>query len=259
MPRQVKHYRRIIVFAAVLVIVALAGTGVWIYCGRGRSSFTSAHPDRALYPVRGIDISAHNGIVDFEALSADSIDFVIIKATEGATFKDRAFDDNMRMVRRSSLAVGVYHFFRFDSPGHMQALNFLNCIRGRDFDMPLVIDVEEWGNPSDVSTDVVLDRLSEMADYIVARGYRVMIYTNKDGYARFFNNRPGRFPLWICSFTNPPGPSEWQLWQYSHRGGVDGVDGNVDMNTFNGSRDDWRRWLDSMATPPVVDSSLKVR
>lgn len=241
-PRR-KHRRVWIAAAVAAVTVVACVTGAWLYLDRGRSSFTSATPDRALYPVRGIDISAHNGVIDFERVRADSIDFVYIKATEGATFKDRMFADNIRHARRSGLMTGAYHFFRFDTPGHMQALNFMNSLRGRDFELMPAIDVEEWGNPSGVTTQTILGRLSEMVGYMKAHGLDVVIYTNKDGYQRFFDGTPSELPLWICSFTNPPGPDEWRLWQHSHRGKVDGIDGSVDLNTFNGGRLEFERWL----------------
>lgn len=239
---------RIILWSAIgsaTLTVILAA--VVVISMHSRSSLMSANPSRDRYPVCGIDISAHNGEIDFEAVKADSIDFVIIKASEGADFKDDHFVDNMRRARVAHLPVGAYHFFRYDSPGRMQALNLLNSVAGRHLDLPLVIDVENWGNPSGIDTDVIVARLNEMIAYLRAHGYAVMLYTNKDGHARFFNARYADMPLWICSFTDPPGPERWILWQHTHRGSVAGIDGKVDMNTFNGSREQFAAWLSSTA------------
>lgn len=239
---------RIAIWIVVVIALGVATVAAWFYVtSRGRSVNLGASPDKTLYPVTGVDISAHNGVVDYDALVADSIDFVIIKASEGATFRDRTFVDNIRRARQSGLPVGAYHFFRFDTPGHLQALNFLNAVKGRDIDMPLIIDVEEWTNDR-LPTEAVAARLDEMIDYIEQRGYRVMIYTNKDGLERFFStSRLTNRPLWICSFSNPPLPhDQWLLWQHTHRGSVRGIDGIVDVNTFNGSRDDWKSWIDSV-------------
>lgn len=249
MPHITKNRELLLIVAAVAALAAVAA-GLWLYLDKGRSSFSSANPSRERYPVRGIDVSAHNNDIDFAAAhSADSIAFVFVKATEGATFKDRNFVRNVNSARQAGLAVGAYHFFRFESPGVMQALNFLNSVRGRRLDLPLVIDIEEWGNPRNVPTDIITSRLSEMIDYISAHGYKVMIYTNKDGFKRFFSEHiPGDMPLWICSFTDPPGPRNWLFWQHSHRGNVTGINGHVDLNVFNGAADSWKDWIEQSRT-----------
>lgn len=215
----------------------------------------SAAPDKSRYPVTGIDISAHNGPVNFERVAADSVDFVLIKATEGATFKDRAFADNYRRARKAGLKVGAYHFFRYDTPGHMQAMNLLHSIKGRRLDLPLAIDVEDWSNPEDQTVESIQTRLREMADYLTARGYTLMIYTNKQGYDRYFEGRGEELPLWICTFSEPHPGMKWHLWQHTHRGSVDGVEGHVDLNTFNGSRESFMCWLDSLAGQDCAEST----
>lgn len=198
------------------------------------------------YEVRGIDISAHNGPIDFERIRNEGIDFVFMKASEGSGFKDVAFFDNYRNARKAGLKVGAYHFFRFDVPGHMQSLNYLNSIRGRHLDFPLVIDLEEWGNPRGVSTDLIVSRLEAFLAHVELSGHPIMIYTNKRGYERFIKNRFENYPLWICSFTPLTPDVNWIFWQYSHSGRLKGAKGNVDLNVFNGNRQQWLEWCDSI-------------
>ena len=220
---------------------------------RGQSSHVEL--DRSLYPVAGIDISAHNGDVDFDSVAASGIDFVYIKASEGTSFRDNRFRDNYERARKAGLAVGAYHFFRFDCDGRRQAMNFLAATAGCRLQLPPVIDVEEWGNPSEETTEIIIMRLREMSTLIEVTGpdgRRPMIYTNKNGYTRFLAggevSADGSIPeVWICSFSTPPNAGRpWTLWQHSHKGRVAGADGYVDMNTFNGSRDSWEAWLDSV-------------
>lgn len=207
--------------------------------------------DRNIYPVRGIDLSAHNGVPDFNAIAADGIDFVYLKASEGMTFRDPAFMRNYLAARRAGLNVGAYHFFRFDCDGASQADNFLASIIGCHFQLPLVIDIEEWGNPSSYNHTAIKTNLSEMLDSVSSRRGHVMLYTNKNGVSRFLpsTNTP---ELWICSFTNPPIRRQWRLWQHSHCGAVKGVKGKVDLNTFNGSHHQWIEWLDSIAEKHTI-------
>lgn len=232
--------------SSVLTLLLLAA-GVW-YSARSRQAALSVDVDEARFPVRGLDISAHNGDVDFDRLAGDSIDFLMLKATEGTTFKDPRFHSNYLNARKAGIKViGAYHFFRFDTDGEMQAINFLNSLIGKTLDLPAVIDLEEWTNPKDIETEEIVARLRSMIDCLERNGHNVMFYTNKNGYRRFLENRFESYPLWICSFTDPPleplDTDRWDLWQYSHLGWTEACDTKVDLNTFNGTRDEWLNWL----------------
>ena len=221
-----------------VLLVILAVLLVWAvriaYFQRGDVS-------RGRYPVAGIDVSAHNGAVDFARVAEDSVSFVFIKATEGASFKDRMWETNYAGARAAELAVGAYHFFRFDMNGTMQALNLLQSIEGKRLDLPLVIDVEDDGNP-EVSPEMVVVRLEEMISYLEERGETVMLYTNMNGYHKYVRERFSDYPLWICRLTyRPPEEIEWQIWQASHTRRVGGVSGDVDYNVFAGSREAFER------------------
>lgn len=192
-------------------------------------------PQADAYAVRGIDVSAHNGAIDFDAVAADGIHFVMIKASEGTDWQDRSLTRNYAGARRAGLKVGLYHFFRFDSPGDLQALNFADAASMRPSDMPLVIDLEEFGNPRFTPTRQVQARLDSCIAGLRRRGYDVMLYTNKRGYSRFIEGRYDSIPLWLCALDEgSPAERNWTIWQHSHRGRVDGVSGNVDLNVFCG-------------------------
>lgn len=232
----------------IAVVVFVAGVLAACICYvSSRRQVRSVDVDPELYPVRGLDLSAHNGDIDFERISGDSIDFVMLKATEGTTFKDSRFHSNYLKARRAGIkAVGAYHFFRFDTDGEMQAINFLNSLQGKTLDLPAVIDLEEWSNPQNIATEDVVKRLRAMIECLQRNGHNVMFYTNKDGYDRFLHGRFDEFPLWICSFTDPPlgdDNDNWALWQYSHRGWTEACNSEVDLSTFNGSREEWLNWL----------------
>ena len=235
---------RMIILLLALMLTAMAGVVCAYYLWWREAVIVS--PDPAAYPVRGIDISAHNGVVDFDKVASVGMDFVILKATEGATFKDKNFPTNYRKARKAGLKVGAYHFFRFDVGGYMQALNLMHSIKGRRLELPVVIDVEEWSNPRDHTTHDILARLQTMINTLEAHGYHVMLYSNKDGFEKFFSQQFAHYPLWLCSFTGAPEAGNMRLWQFSHVGRVSGVDGKVDINTFNGSAAAWQQWLDEL-------------
>ncbi|MDE6668826.1 MAG: hypothetical protein K2K26_03970 [Muribaculaceae bacterium] len=215
------------------------------------SSFMTSPPyvDTERYPVRGIDVSAHNGMMNLDAAARDGVEFIFIKASEGEDFRDNNFRLNYDKARHAGLKIGAYHFFRFDKEGVPQAINLLRAVGSRPLDLGLVIDVEEFGNAKDVEREVVGRRLRHMVDYLTLLGRRVTFYTNRKGYYDYLVEEFPGFQLWICSFNSTPISAEWTFWQHNHHGAIKGIKGDVDLNTFCGSRDDWQRFLDGAVWP----------
>lgn len=199
--------------------------------------------DAEKYPVRGIDVSRHNGDIDFSRVKDAGIEFAFIKATEGATHKDSLYSRNMSQARRAGIKTGAYHFFRFDVDGVDQALNFLRTVGPLQPELGMVIDVESTGNPKNIPPETIKKRLTSMVEYMNLLGHRVMIYTNLDGYYDYIEEILPGYPLWICRFKENPINAEWTFWQYDHHGTIDGIKGEVDLNAFCGNREEWERYL----------------
>lgn len=232
----------------VFVALLLAGAIWWT-----TNEFLSTPPyvDPARYPVRGIDVSAHNGMMNLKAARADGIDFIFIKASEGSSFRDENFRLNYAKAREAGMKIGAYHFFRFDVAGVPQAMNLLGAIGDRPLDIGIAVDVEQHGNPDGIAPDVVADRLTAMLEYLNLKGHRVILYTNRDGYYDLLEKDFRGQPLWICSFSNPPIATDWLFWQFNHRGRVKGIAGDVDINTFNGDSSEWYDFLvECPSSPP---------
>lgn len=226
-----RHPTLLIAAAAALVMAAAA----FIIYKRVLTPGPAIEPDPTVYTCRGIDVSAHNGDIDFSKVAADGYRFALVKATEGTDFKDRKFDFNVREARRAGMLAGAYHFFRFDTDGRLQAINLLHSTRNVPLDFPLIIDVEEWGNPDAVATSEIVSRLRQMISHLEYFGQDIILYTNKDGYERFIRGNFDSYPLWICSFSEIDPEIPWSIWQYSHRGRADGISGRVDFNTLHPS------------------------
>lgn len=233
--------RKIWLLLAAIVVVAVVALPLYRYVLPDPVGELS----RQRYPIRGIDVSAHNGDVDFEAVRRAGYSFVLIKASEGSDFKDSRFVDNIRRARQAGLKVGAYHFFRFDGDGYTQGLNLLHSLRGRRLDLPVVIDIEEWANPTSASDDTVAARLDRLITHIESHGHSVMLYTNKNGYKQFIRDHRRKYPLWLCSMSEIDDDVQWTIWQYSHTGRIDGVRGSVDVNVFNGDSVQWETWCRS--------------
>lgn len=227
--------RTMVVWASVMLSMLAIGVGLWLWLRPA----PGVAPRVDMYEIRGLDLSAHNGDVDFDKVREAGYEFVYLKATEGVRFKDVRFERNAAAARRAGLKVGAYHFFRFDSPAYMQALNLAHSVRMQPVDLPLVIDIEQWTNPTGHSADSVLRHAAQMARVLESQGHRVMFYTNKQGQTRWMKRDLEEYPLWICSLIDIPNPRAYALWQHSHSGSVPGVRGNVDLNVFCGSREEW--------------------
>ena len=212
----------------------------------------SVNVDRYRYPVAGIDVSKHNGDIDFEQVRDNDYQFVFIKATEGMTYQDAAFDRNYRQAKEAGLKVGAYHFFRKNRTGREQADNLLGVIKGKTLDLPLVIDLEDdWGNGATVGRETAVQRVMEMINILNDKGYGVMIYTNLDGFEKYYQNLLMDCDLWLCSFTSPDLLPDLPhvIQQFSHEGSVAGVKGKVDLNVFRGSKREWQHFLDNVKLP----------
>lgn len=225
----------------ILAILLIAG----LYYITQRLSRPDVRIDRRVYPICGIDVSNHNGDIDFSRVAADTITFVIIKASEGVNYTDPRFLENYHNARKAGLIVGAYHFFRKAKDGKAQADNFMRTVRGKKMDMPYIIDVEDWGDDLFVQESDAIAHLNDMVTRLQQYGVKVMIYTNKDGYKKYIKHDFSHLHLWLCTFTQPDrlGNYKWRIQQYSHWGTVEGIEGDVDLNVFNGTREQWEAWL----------------
>lgn len=231
----------ILIFLCFLLAAAMlswAAVTAWIHF-----KTTPPYVDRDAYPVMGIDISSHNDIRDLKAAKADGVEFVWIKATEGATFRDKQFAEHHRLAGEAGMMRGAYHFFRFDKDGVEQAVNLMETTGDSHLELGIAIDVESSGNPEGLAHEDITEKLLTMIDYLKLRGYGVTLYCNKsDYYTYLYESFPGS-ALWICSFSSDPIAADWRFWQYSHSGSVAGIKGKVDLNVFGGSRHEWNAFL----------------
>lgn len=235
-----------VAFGFLAVASLLVFASVWAY---RQFLTTPPYVDPARYPVRGIDVSAHNGMMNLDAAYRDGYEFIFIKASEGDTFRDQNFRINYDKASHAGMKIGAYHFFRFDCGGVSQAKNFINAIGERPLDLGVAIDVEEQNNALGIDSIQIAKRLQSMVEYLNMSGYRVTLYSNRAGYYDYILQTAPGACLWICSFNSVPINAEWTYWQYDHHGHVDGIRGDVDLNAFCGSRDDWQRFLQGAQWP----------
>lgn len=195
-------------------------------------------PSRTRFPIWGIDVSHHQGAIDWHAVSSAGVRFAWIKATEGGDHRDRRFAENWAAARAAGIPVGAYHFFTFCRDPEEQAANFL-AVHPRDPGaLPPVVDVELGGNCAARPADLP-DRLRRFGDRVeAALGRRPVVYTTDEVRAVWVIEGE----LWMRDiFREPPGP--WVIWQYGYERHLPGVEGLVDVDVYAGSEADFRAWV----------------
>lgn len=221
---------RLVRVAVVVLITAgiLAAIGFWY--------FRAFSPDRQRYPIRGIDVSHHQGKIDWRRVAADDVAFAVIKATEGGDYVDDIFATNFTEARDAGLIVGAYHFFTFCRPGADQARNFLAVVpRGQPM-LPPVVDIEFGGNcPRRLTPEELRTELNAFLEPVEAQfGKPAIIYLIGEAVDLYEAVMPRR-ERWVRSLVLHPGNEDWVYWQYHNRGHVDGIEGAVDLNVLQGT------------------------
>jgi len=185
--------------------------------------------------IWGLDISHHQGRIDWKTLAAKKPDFIYFKATEGSTHGDANYEDNRTEARKHAIITGAYHFFSFTSPGIRQALHFIHTAKLKKGDLPPVLDVE-WIKPMPAVTAVVREVTTFVTTVEKELGVRPIIYTDCMLYNQYLKDRlPGNYKLWIASYQSKP-QCDCIFWQKSNNYSISGVNGYVDYNVFMGSK-----------------------
>lgn len=199
------------------------------------------YPSAREFPVRGIDVSHHQGAIDWQKVAADGNTFVFLKATEGGDFVDSAFTTNWLAAGTAGLVRGAYHFFTFCRPAADQLKHLIAKVPAEPGTLPPTLDLEFGGNCAQLPTRAkLIADVSFMIQGIEAHyGKRPILYMTPDFAAQFYDSAFPVTPVWIRDvFGRPslPAGRPWDFWQYANRGKVDGVMGPVDLNVFRGER-----------------------
>jgi lysozyme len=214
--------------SAFLLGGALYWFGLWI----------PNFPSSVAYPVRGIDVSHHQGVIDWRVAKRSRIDFAYIKATEGRDFTDPQFSRNWTQSGEADVVRGAYHFFTFGTPALRQAENFIATVPLDKTALPPAIDLELSGNNNEQRAPA-RDELQREIKVFVSKvgdfyGKTPVVYTTPDFAARYLAG-VSIDRLWTREIlVRPSDKSAWLFWQFSERGKVPGISGYVDLDVFKG-------------------------
>jgi lysozyme len=226
---------RVLVGSTLLLAL---GAAFYALLDRGKLRFN--HPGHDEFPVMGVDVSHHQGAIDWSRVRRANQDFAYLKATEGAAFRDPRLRANWDAARAAGLVPGAYHFYSLCKGGTEQAANFVDALAGlRGPALPPALDLEFGGNctqrpaPADLARQVALF----LQQVEAATGCRPLIYTTQDFHAAYLTGRFGHHELWVRNVFRRPrleAGRRWRFWQFANRGQVDGVTGFVDLDAFDG-------------------------
>lgn len=195
----------------------------------------------------GIDISRHQGDINWNQLTptGSGKTFVIAKASQRNNFTDSKFVQNWKDMDRVGFQRGAYHFVEFGSnvsEPKEQMNNFLTQLRragewsGKDI---LALDIEEFDKTPVTSYHSVAPVTEGCVSYLKEQGIIPYIYTRKGFWDKYVENTSDiikECPLWIARWSAtepselPNGWDDWTIWQYSDKGNVPGIKGNVDLD-----------------------------
>jgi lysozyme len=215
------------------------------------SQFTGPYPTD--FEVHGIDVSKYQGDIDWATVRRSGVEFVWIKATEGANHVDSKFQQNWNGAKQAGIPRGAYHFVWWCRDPREEIEWFKANVPNDPDALPPVLDVE--ATPDSKSCKRTLHREDVLADMRImlqemerAYGKRPVIYVTVDFYQHVMHpNEFSDYPVWVRSVKHSPPVTypgrRWAFWQYQSDGLVPGIRGKVDRNAFAGTRAQWNAWL----------------
>ncbi|HEV7381930.1 MAG TPA: GH25 family lysozyme [Dyadobacter sp.] len=203
------------------------------------------------YAVHGIDVSHHNARINWDKLKNSrtdqvGVDFVYIKATEGATHLDKQFQRNWSEAKRVGMRRGAYHFYNPRVMSDRQVANFIGQVRQEPGDLPPVLDLEvDARKPNDIIVKGVRNWLVLIEKHY---GVRPIIYVNEYFYNKYIAGNFDDYPLWLAGYSRTDlkdvaTDAHVLFWQHSEKGWADGIKGFVDYNVFLHEPEEWDRLI----------------
>lgn len=196
--------------------------------------------------IYGIDVSEHNGTLDWGKIKASGISFAIIRTGYGIRYKDPQFENNLRGALSQGIPVGVYHFsYALTAAGAASeadyVLSLLEPWKSRitlpvffDFEYDTIRYAQEQGVT--LGKDAFNDHAVAFLEKVKAAGYRPGIYYNLDYKNRFVDDsRLGGYVQWYAQYNSTASWTGYDLWQYSSSHTIEGLPGRFDINVSDES------------------------
>lgn len=243
---------------AILVVASVS------YLTYDRVMAPFAPPSLEDYPLQGIDVSHHQGSIDWKKLGTQAnVRFAIMKATEGGDHRDTRFAENWQAAKEAGIVRGAYHFFTFCRPGREQARNVLATVPAEPGTLPIAIDLEFTGNCGKVPTreELRAEIGAFLAELKGAYSGKPIFYLNQQFYDQYLKDNEASFPdhyLWLRRIAEEPDQGDcghWSIWQFSDNATLEGIEGPVDLNVLCPSEKDFAHLFPALVAEQPADYS----
>ncbi len=188
----------------------------------------------------GIDVSRHNGKIDWNAVKASGVDYVIIRcgyrgSSTGALIEDQNFKTNIKGATAAGLKVGVYVFSQAvnEVEAVKEASLAVSLVKGYNLAYPIFIDTEASGGRADkIDKATRTAVVNAFCQTVVSAGYKPGIYASKSWFEDKLNmGSVASCKIWLAQYSaSPTYKGRYDMWQYSDKGKISGISGNVDLN-----------------------------
>ena len=180
--------------------------------------------------LKVIDVSYHNGKIDWAKVKASGVDGAIIRCGYGDNYTnqdDEQWERNADECTRLGIPFGtyIYSYAKSESQARSEAEHVLRLVKGYKLSYPVYYDLEEAGTQSGA-----VNRMKIFAEIIENAGYWVGVYCNKSWWDNTLKSLGDRYTKWIARYNSTLGMSGVDMWQYTSSGSVSGISGRVDMN-----------------------------
>jgi GH25 family lysozyme M1 (1,4-beta-N-acetylmuramidase) len=192
---------------------------------------------------KGIDVSKFQGDIDWEAVAQDGVEFVFVRVANrgygtGKLVEDEKFEKNIKGALDAGLHVGVYLYSQAITEDEVleEAKMVLDKIAPYEIDCPIVYDVEKTvesaGRMNQLSVEERTNLTLLFCQTIEAAGYKPMIYHNVEMGALMLDIETLEgYDKWLAYYNDDMYyPYDYRIWQYSDKGSVNGIKGQVDFN-----------------------------
>ena len=187
--------------------------------------------------LKGIDVSVHQGNINWDKVKADGIEFAILRCGYGSDFTyqdDGQFKKNAKECERLGIPYGVYLYSYATNieKACSEADHVLRVIKGCKLDYPVYYDLEDANTTGKCSKDMLGKIAEAFCNRIEKAGYMVGIYANLSWFNNLLTDKVfDKWDKWVAQYNDKcTYKGKYTMWQYTSSGKVDGINGNVDMN-----------------------------
>ena len=202
------------------------------------AEYASAHSGK-----KGIDVSKHNGNIDWGAVKNSGVEFAIIRcgyrgSSSGVLVIDPMYETNIKGAIAAGIPVGVYFFSQAvnEAEAVEEASMVLQLISGYSLQYPVYIDAEKSrGRGDGISVDERTNVCRAFLETVSGAGYSAGLYSNKLWLEGMIHtSQLTNYKIWLAQYEDIPSytSTRYDIWQYTSKGSVAGVSGNVDMNVL---------------------------